>query len=219
MTAVVPKPALVPAAVRRPVVLVIVVATLVLAVLAVRFAGTSEAGGVDRRVDAVVDPVAVHTRLVDRLVAVGAPTNVVVIAALLVAVCLVARQWRVAALAVLGPGATGIATSVLKPVIGRTLDGELAFPSGHTGGATAVGLVLALLAVGLLRPRRAGWLMIVAAGALVVGGTVAAALIASKTHYATDTVGGWCTAVAVVLGGALLVDRVAGAVARPASPA
>jgi membrane-associated phospholipid phosphatase len=35
------------------------------------------------------------------------------------------------------------------------------------------------------------------------------ALVASNAHYPTDTMGGFCTAVVVVCGGALLLDRVA----------
>ncbi|MDT7576524.1 MAG: hypothetical protein QOH17_2857, partial [Pseudonocardiales bacterium] len=50
---------------------------------------------------------------------------------------------------------------------------------------------------------------ILAAGAVVVGGGVGAAMIASNAHYPTDTIGGFCTAIVVVCGGALLLDRLA----------
>jgi undecaprenyl-diphosphatase len=38
---------------------------------------------------------------------------------------------------------------------------------------------------------------------------MAVALIVRDWHYPTDTIGGFCTAVAVVLGTALLIDRAA----------
>jgi undecaprenyl-diphosphatase len=112
-------------------------------------------------------------------------------------------------LAVVGPGLTGVCTTLLKPALGRTLEGGFAFPSGHTGGATSLGLVLALVVISLLRAGRGGGLAILAAGGLVVGGGVGAAMIASNLHYPTDTLGGFCTAVAVVCGAALVLDRMA----------
>jgi membrane-associated phospholipid phosphatase len=70
-----------------------------------------------------------------------------------------------------------------------------------------LGLVVALLLISLLRPGWRGALAILAAGALVVGGGVGAAMVASNLHYPTDTLGGFCTAVVVVCGCALLLDR------------
>ena len=69
-------------------------------------------------------------------------------------------------LAVVGPGLTGVCTTLLKPALGRTIEGGFAFPSGHTGGATSLGLVAALLVISLLRPGRGGALAILAAGAV-----------------------------------------------------
>jgi len=69
--------------------------------------------------------------------------------------------------------------------------------------------VLALVVISLLRPGRGGGLAILAVGGLVVGGGVGAAMIASNFHYPTDTLGGFCTAVAVVCSAALVLDRVA----------
>jgi len=105
-----------------------------------------------------------------------------------------------------GPGVTGVATTLLKPALGRTIGQGYAFPSGHTGGATALGLVAALLLVSLVRPGRAGGLTMLAVGASVAGGCVGAAMVAADAHYPTDIVGGYCTAVVVVLGGALVLD-------------
>jgi membrane-associated phospholipid phosphatase len=203
-----PLPLVVPGPLRRPMALLVVVAVVVFTVLALRYAGTSSAGAVDMRVDAVVDPLgAAHRWLVHRAVSLGSPLSVVALAFALSAVCLLLGRRRLAVLAVVGPGLTGVCTTLLKPALGRTIEGGFAFPSGHTGGATSLGLVLALLAISLLRPGRGGGLAILAAGALVVGGGVGAAMVASNAHYPTDTVGGFCTAVVAVCGAALVLDR------------
>ncbi len=199
---------LVPGPLRRPVTLVVVAAAVVFLVMAWRYAGTSSAGRVDSRVDAVVDPLDTHRWLVEHAMQLGSPPSVVALAFALSAVCLLLGRYRLAILAVAGPGLTGVCTTVLKPALGRTLDGGFAFPSGHTGGATSLGLVTALLVISLLRPGPRGALVILAVGALVVGGGVAAAMVASNAHYPTDTIGGFCTAVVIVCGAALVLDRV-----------
>ncbi len=146
----------VPADVRRPLAVAVGVAALVFTVLAIRYAGTSEAGHVDRRVDAVLDPVAGgHGRVLLPLVRLGSPPSVVVLAVGLAALCLALGRRRLAVLAIAGPGVTGACTPLLKPVLGRTIGaGGYAFPSGHTGGATALGLVVGLLLASLLARSR-----------------------------------------------------------------
>lgn len=211
----------VPPDVRRPLAGLVGVAALVFVVLAVRYAGTSEAGPVDRRVDAVVDPVAGgHWWVLSRLVLLGSPPSVVLLAVGLAAACLALGRRRLAVLAIAGPGVTGVCTTLLKPALGRTIAGGYAFPSGHTGGATALGLVTGLLLASLLASRRGrAWtLTVLAASALALGGGVGAAMIATDAHYPTDTIGGFCTAVVAVLGTGLLLDRVRrpGAAAAPA---
>ena len=136
--------------------LLVACAATTFAVLAARYAGTSEAGGVDTRVDAVVDPLGTaHRWLVRHVMALGSPSSVVVLAFAASAVCLVLGRRRLAVLAVVGPGVTGVCTTLLKPALGRTIGGGFAFPSGHTGGATSLGLVAALLAISVLTARAA----------------------------------------------------------------
>ena len=56
------------------------------------------------------------------------------------------------------------------------------------------------------------------ASAVVVGGAVGTGMVAGGSHYPTDVVGGFCTAIASVLAVALLLDAVLlrrRAVARP----
>jgi membrane-associated phospholipid phosphatase len=209
MTAATP-PALVPEPLRRPLTLTVVSAAIVFVVLAWRYAGTSEASQVDTRVDNVVDPLGdTHRWLVEHAMRLGSPPSVVALAFALSALCLMLGRYRLAILAVVGPGLTGVCTTFLKPALGRTIDGGYAFPSGHTGGATSLSLVVALLVISLLRPGRGGALAILAASAVVIGGGVGAAMVVSNSHYPTDTVGGFCTAVVMVCGAALVLDWLA----------
>lgn len=210
MTTALSGPALLPTPLQRPVAVTAGVAAVVLALLTARYAGTSAASRVDERVDTVVDPIgAAHLWLVHHAVELGAPPVVVLVAFLLAAVCLALGRRRLALLAVAGPGMTGVATTTLKPLIGRTIGEAFSFPSGHTGGATSLGLVTALFVISLVRPGRTVAMLVIAACALLAGGGVGAALVASNAHYPTDTIGGFCTAVVVVLGSALVLDRLA----------
>ncbi len=204
-----PPPSLVPAPMRRPVALVLGVAALVFALLAARYGGTSSPGQIDLHVDRVIDPLgAAHRWLVADTAVLGSPPVVVLLAMLTALLCLLLGRHRLAVLAIVGPGVTGVATTLLKPALGRTIGEGYAFPSGHTGGATALGLVAALLLVSLLRPGRAGGLTMLAVGASVAGGCVGAAMVAADAHYPTDIIGGYCTALVVVLGFALVLDRI-----------
>jgi undecaprenyl-diphosphatase len=120
------------------------------------------------------------------------------------------RAWRAAALAVLGMGLTGAVVEGLKHLVGRTLDGQLAMPSGHTAGTTALATAVALLVLGRIRPRRpvaagAGALLVVTALAAVVAVT----MTTLRLHYATDTVAGWGAGLAVTLAVAFTVDAAA----------
>lgn len=201
---------LVPAPMRRPVSVVAGVAALVFALLAARYGGTSAPGRIDSDLGRLIDPLGAAPRWLMAYTAVfGSPPVVVLAAVVTAVVCLLLRRRRLAVLAIVGPGATGVATTLLKPALGRTIGDGFAFPSGHTGGATAVGLVVALLLVGLVRPGRAGGMTMLTVGALVAGGCVGAAMVAENAHYPTDVIGGFCTAVVVVLVSAMVLDRVA----------
>jgi membrane-associated phospholipid phosphatase len=198
-----------PASLRRAAVVAVGWATLVLAVLAVRYAGGTSPRWFDVRADSVVDAtLGGYDRPWRVLVSLGGPLQVGFVATVLAAVALVLGRHRLALLAIAGPGLTGVVTSVLKPLVGRLLRGDFAFPSGQAGGATAFGLVAALLLISVLHVGRTSAALILAAGAVLTGGAMALALIVRDWHYPTDTIGGFCTAVAVVLGTALLIDRV-----------
>ncbi len=125
--------------------------------------------------------------------------------AVLACVCLALGRRKLAVLAVVGPVLTGVATSVAKPVIDRTKNGDLSYPSGHMGSAVALSIVVALLVVSLLGARR--WATVVAIAVPILwSATVGIAMTVTNYHYWTDAVGGFCVAVAVVLGLAVLID-------------
>jgi undecaprenyl-diphosphatase len=124
--------------------------------------------------------------------------------------CLLLRRPRAAVLTVAGVGlAVGTAT-LLKSLVGRTIhDGHLSYPSGHTAFLTALALVAALLVTGRLGLGRTAGMSLVLASALVAGAAMGWAEVVLGAHYPTDTLGGWCTALAVIPATAWLVDRTA----------
>lgn len=203
-------PALLPPGVRGPATVAAALCALGLAVLALRYAGDDDSGRLDDRLSAAVDAVpAGRGGLARVVVAVGDPLPVIVIAFAMAIACAALGSRRLALLAVLAPGLTGVATTLLKPVIGRTFvdAGSFALPSGHTGAAAALGLVAAFVLADRCRLRPATTAALLAAGAAVPGAGMALALTVLDIHYPTDTVAGLCTAVAVAVGTALAVDR------------
>ena len=216
-------PPALPRALFLPAAAAVVLSTTVFAVLAARYGGGARPGRLDDRSQLLVDSaLSGRIRPVGLLIGLGDPTVVVVTAVLLAGLCLWLGRRRLALLAIAGPGLTGLVTTLTKPLVDRTLDGDLAYPSGHTGGATALGLVAALLVVSLLEPRPAGGVLTVAGGGLVAGGGMAILLVARDWHYPTDTIGGFCAAVAAVLGSALILEMLAlrrGAQVVPANSA
>lgn len=139
----------------------------------------------------------------------GDPRAVAVAVAVLVAGCLALGRRRLAVLAVVAPAVTGLLTTGLKPVVDRTIHGDnLSYPSGHTASSVAIGLVVALLLVDLLRAGPVPALLLVAALPVAAGATMAVTQVALDAHYPTDTVGGFGAAVVAVVVSALLIDRV-----------
>ena len=124
MTAAEPAPLLVPGPLRRPVAVLVAVAAVVFVVLALRYAGTSTAGAVDTRVDAVVDPLgAAHQWLIRHTAALGSPPSVVVLAFALSRDC--ACCWAGAGLPCWpssGRASPALCTTLLKPALGRTFE-------------------------------------------------------------------------------------------------
>jgi membrane-associated phospholipid phosphatase len=207
---------LLPDGLHRPAAVVAALAATIVVVLAVRYSGDSSAGRVDGRLDDAVDALPSGGYGLARAVtAVGSPVLVVVALAGVALACLLTRRFRAAALTVAGPGLTGLVTTFGKPVVDRTIgDGGLAFPSGHTGGATSLTLVVALLLAGLVPLGARGTAVLAAVCAVAAGGSVGTGMVAVGSHYPTDAVGGFSTAVASVLVVALALDAVARRVVR-----
>lgn len=134
------------------------------------------------------------------------PAGAVAVLAVFVVVFLHMGNRRAVVLAVAGPGATVAITMVMKPLVGRTInDGYLSFPSGHTASATAFALVATLVAVDR-NPGHAWFLVVVPT---VAGAAMAWAQVLLNAHYPTDTIGGFCAALAVVPAVAWAIDGVA----------
>jgi undecaprenyl-diphosphatase len=141
------------------------------------------------------------------------PGPVVFSCAVLVAAFSAAHRYRVAALAVVGPGVSAALTEwVLKPLVGRRLDHGLAFPSGHTTGTVALAVVLIVFLMGPSRPRvplPLRLLICLAASAWAV--LVAISLVSVGDHYTTDTIGGLCVSIAIGIAVSFAIDAVADA--------
>jgi membrane-associated phospholipid phosphatase len=206
-------PAVLPPSLRAWLGLIVALATLVVVVLGVLYAGHSEPGRVDRW---IVEPTADSVRPPWRRVALamdflGEPAGAAMLIVAAVTGCLLLRRPRAAALVVVGVGMTVGTATVLKHLVGRTIhgDGNLSYPSGHTAFLTALALMAALLAAGRFGLGRTAGTSLVLAAALVAGAAMGWAQVALGAHYPTDVLGGWCTALAVIPATAWLVDRMA----------
>ncbi|CAL9336906.1 phosphatase PAP2 family protein [Streptomyces sp. enrichment culture] len=208
-------PALLPPSLRPPLGLTAGLAALVAAVFGVLYAGHGESGRVDRWIvrptaDSVGPPWRRVALATDFL---GEPVGAALLVGAAVAVCLLLRRPRAAVFLVAGTGLAVGATTLLKPLVGRTIHGDdnLSYPSGHTAFLTAFALAVALLATGRLGLGRTAGTSLVLAAALVAGAAMGWAQVALGAHYPTDVLGGWCTALAVTPVTAWLIDRTADA--------
>jgi undecaprenyl-diphosphatase len=186
--------------------------------LAVKYRGTSTGGILDRWVFHWLqqrDGIPFH--VVSRLTGLVPPVFFLVVIALALAT-LVARRWRYAALVILGPGLSVLVVEVGKSIVGRTLDGMLAMPSGHTAAVTSVSLVVALLILDHLRSRVVAAAVLGLAAVTLMACVIAVLMVVGRFHYATDTIAGYCAAMATTLGVALAVDAVANRRSRPVAP-
>jgi membrane-associated phospholipid phosphatase len=201
-----PEPPLLHPSLRRQAAIVVVVAATVFTVLAERYAGGSSARWLDHRTESLVDDITPRPRALAVLIQVGSPVVVIVAAVLTALACLWFGRRRLALLAFGGPGLAGAAATLLQPLVGRTLDGDWAYPSGHTVGATSLALVAAFVLAAVLRPHPPWAATLIFGIGALAGATMTVLLVAAGWHYATDAVGGFLVAVAAVLGAALLID-------------
>jgi undecaprenyl-diphosphatase len=197
-----------PVAARRPALAAAAVAVVGAAALGVRYADEAYPRWLDVTGRSLArDWFPIPREIARAVIGLFDPVPLTVIIVVLAGTCLAVGRRRLAVLAVAGPVVTGLVVTAVKPVIDRTKNGDLAYPSGHMGAAVAVALVVALLMVSVLdlRSGRAVGLLVAVPGA--TGFVVGLAMTVTNYHYLTDAVGGFCTAVAVVLGLAVLLDR------------
>ena len=206
------RPAL-PCGIRAPLAAAGVLGAVVAVMLSVVFAGQATGSGVDSSVAAALELRKTSSSLpytvswVVQTLADPIPAAVSVM--ILAGACLRCGQRRLAVLAVAGPAAADMIVILMKGIVGRTIHhGNLTFPSTHTAHSAAFAMVTALLAAVLLsvEARAAAALVLGAAtvSALVMGW----ALVAGNVHYATDTLAGFCVAIAVVPAAAWCTDLV-----------
>ncbi|HET6500497.1 MAG TPA: phosphatase PAP2 family protein [Amycolatopsis sp.] len=185
-----------------------IVAALVVAVLGTIYFAGGTLGPFDGRAegwDALREPWRTIALTVDFC---GEPLGSTILTGIVVAVCLLLRRARLAVTAVAGIGVTIAATTALKPIVGRTIHGDyLSFPSGHTAFASALALIVALTVIDVFHPGHHGRSLTIAALVLPAGAAMGWAQVMLSAHYPTDTLGGFCTALATVPATAHLVDR------------
>jgi membrane-associated phospholipid phosphatase len=197
-----------PVHLRRAAVVVILLATLVLAILAWRYAHQEAAGRLDRTLD-----IYIRTRLhqeqslTEALISLADPPQAAILVAALAGAAALARRWSGVMLLLGGtPTAVVISEVILKPLVGRLRYGHLTFPSGHATAMAAIATATAILLIGAQRPRGVTLRLCASLAAIAVAASVAIALVAQHVHYATDTVAGCCVAVVTVLTLALALD-------------
>ncbi|MFD3515670.1 phosphatase PAP2 family protein [Streptomyces sp. NPDC058657] len=205
------QPAVLPPPSRAWLALIGALAALTVVVAGVLYAGRSRPG----TVDAWLQPPAEGVRAPWRHIALatdflGEPAGAALLVAALVTACLLMRWPRAAVLVVAAPGVAVGTTKLLKPLVGRTIYGDnLSYPSGHTAFLAALALTVALLAASRLGLGRRAGMFLALTAALVAGAAMGWAQVVLGAHYATDTLGGCCTAVAVTTATAWLVDTTA----------
>jgi membrane-associated phospholipid phosphatase len=145
--------------------------------------------------------------------ATGLPLLMPPVAVALAVLCWRAASRRAAVLCLVAPAAASLATAVLKPLLGRPAQsGEgFMFPSGHVTAVAAVATVLAVLLLpgGVLASRSYAFRVWAWTALLTVTAAAALGTALLGYHYLTDVVGALLVAVAVVLGVAATIDRLA----------
>jgi membrane-associated phospholipid phosphatase len=206
-----PVPPLIPDRARRAAVVISVCCAAVLAAGAIAGAGKSHGNSLDQSVDRwVISHFHMHLHGMKQITDLGNPTPAIALTVILILGCLVVRRVNGA---ILAPAAVlianGLTELVLKPAVHETIGHPpvLGYPSGH---ATSVFTLVAVVAVLLIDPPRTrlpGWLRLaLAIIAVAIGCVVAVSLIGIQYHYFTDTIGGACVAIGVVLVLSLLLD-------------
>ena len=183
---------------------------MVVVVLGAQFAHQGRPDRLDRAIDSWIRAgLGHHQGWLNVGAEVGDLVPVTLITAALVLACLATRRWRGAALvAVAEPAASALTEFLLKPLIHRTIQGALSFPSGHsTVMFTLASACLVLLAGPSRPPMPTAWRVLLVAAGYLIATAVAVAMVGLGAHYFTDIVAGAAVGTAVVLVTALILDR------------
>ena len=199
---------LLPADARRPAALLTMGCLVLVVVLGIMSAHQSHGDAVDRAVDSWVTGLRIPLRAMSLVSRIGGGTVATLLTSALAVACLVVRRVNGAVLAVGGVAlASAMTEFVLKPLVDRTLDGDLSYPSGHTTGLFALAAAIAVLMVAPRSGRpRPGVRVAAVAAAVIIGSAVGLAMVGQNYHYFTDTVGGAAVGTGVVIGLAFLLD-------------
>jgi membrane-associated phospholipid phosphatase len=193
---------------RRPAVVVMVLAIIVLAVLAMRYTDQDMPGHLDRGLDALIrNQLRPDQLITGALVSLGNPAQAAILVVAVAGAAAVARRWSGVLLTIVSTViAVTITELILKPIVGRLRFGHLSFPSGHTTAVAAIAFATAILIGGARWPRSIAVRIAAALTPVALAVGVAISLVAQDIHYATDTVAGYCVALATVLAVALFLD-------------
>ncbi|MFC4943921.1 phosphatase PAP2 family protein [Pseudonocardia sp. GCM10023141] len=197
---------------RTPFLIGTVAAACIVLVLAICYAGDDAGSALDRSAAQWAEATRAGSRSAIQAAlnvnGYGEARSVAVLVVLGAVICACMGRLRLATVAFAAPLASAAATTALKPLVDRTIHGDfLSYPSGHTAVATAFGIVVAMILVEATRAGRILALVLIALGALAGGIGMGWSQVLLDTHYLTDCVGGLATAVVVVLGGSVLLDR------------
>ncbi|WP_104481774.1 hypothetical protein V5P93_005909 [Actinokineospora auranticolor] len=140
------------------------------------------------------------------------PPAMITVIVVMAIIALWRRRYRVASLCVLGPVVTaGVNSWVLKPVVGRTHDGYLAYPSGHTTTLVSILVVLTLVVVANAPAgERLKQTVVCGAVTVVLTAVAVSAIVGLRYHYLTDSVGSFFWATGGVITVAALLDLLPG---------
>jgi undecaprenyl-diphosphatase len=204
---------------RRPALVIIVLAAIVIMVLGLHYAHHGLPGHLDRYLDASIGTRLSPERSVTRvLIRLGDPPQAALLIALVAGAAAAARRWSAVLLTIIGTlGAVTITEVILKPLIDRHDGAALSYPSGHTTAVVSIAIAVTILLAGAPWPRSLAVRFVISLAALATAGAAAISLIALQVHYATDTIAGTCVALATMLTVALTLDALSAHRARSAT--
>jgi membrane-associated phospholipid phosphatase len=201
----------------RSLVTVGLLALLVMAVLGMVVAGHRGDVALDAPGSPMIALFAGHRSSAVVLAELGGPESIGLLVVALAVALLVRGRRSAAVLVVLAPAAAGALTElVLKPIVGRTLDDTVAFPSGHATGTWALAAAVVVLLADSRLVRRVWLVDSVVVVAIATVNSVA--LVGAQFHVFTDVVGGAGVGIGVACLFAAALSRPPATVPRPSAP-